>query len=307
MKKYSSEFPVGKMAHVFKVSRSGYYRYINKKPSSTENKNRNLACKIKSIFECSRGIYGSPRVHAMLKKQGETCSRKRVAKIMRRNNIYAKTKKRWRPTQKTGYRTDNISPNLLNQNFTTSNVNTIWVQDMTYIDTNEGWLYLSTVLDLYSRKIVGLSMGSCIDTKLVIRSLEQAIRHRNPSAGVILHSDRGTQYTSTKYKDFAKKNNFVLSMSAKGNCYDNAVMESFFHTLKTEHVFFRKFKTRQEAITSIFEYIEVFYNRYRIHSTLNFMSPQDFEQQQLIKNENQMESRVKSPCRRQRQPFAFNM
>lgn len=307
MKKHCAEFPIVKMAKVFKVSRAGYYRYINKKPSLSETKNAELGCKIRSIFERSRRTYGSPRVHAVLRKQGETCSRKRVAKIMRQNKIWAKTKKRWKPAQKTSYRVDNIAPNLLNQNFTVSRANAVWVLDMTYINTNEGWLYLSTVLDLYSRKIVGLSMGSCIDTGLVIRSLTQAMRHRKPNAGLILHSDRGTQYTSTEYKNFAKNNNFILSMSAKGNCYDNAVMESFFHTLKTEHVFFYKFATRREAVISIFEYIEVFYNRHRIHSTLNFMSPSDFEQQQLITNENKMESRVKSPCRRQRQNFVFGV
>lgn len=305
MKDYCMEFPIVKMAKVFKVSRAGYYRYINKKPSLTEKKNNELVYMIKDIFKSSRGTYGSPRIHAMLKKQGETCSRKRVAKIMNKNKIVAKTKKRWKSAKSTGYREGNIAPNLLKQNFETSGINVVWVLDITYIDTKEGWLYLSTVLDLCSRKIVGLSMGNCVDTELVIRSLKQATTHRNPDAGLILHSDRGTQYTSKKYADFAKKNSFVLSMSAKGNCYDNAVIESFFHTLKTEHVFFKKFKTRAEAVTSIFEYIEVFYNRQRIHSTLNFMSPQNFEWRQLIKNEKTMESRVKSPCRRQRQKFVF--
>ena len=221
---------------------------------------------------------------------------------MRQNKICAKTKKKWNSSHKISSKVQNIAPNLLNQNFNVSNLNVAWVLDMTYINTNKGWLYLSTVLDLYSKKIVGLSMGSCMNTKLVIRSLTQAINHRKPNTGLILHSDRGTQYTSTEYKKFAEKKDFTLSMSAKGNCYDNAVMESFFHTLKTEHVFFNKFTTRKEAVISIFEYIEVFYNRYRAHSTLNFMSPHDFEQRKFIKK---MESRMKSPCRRQRQNFVF--
>ena len=293
------------MAKVLKVSRAGYYRHIKKNVSLTKDKNNKLLREIKIVFDRSRGTYGSPRIHAMLKKHGESCSRKRVAKIMQQNNIYAKTKKRWRPYNSKRYRVGNVAPNLLNQNFQVSEINKVWVQDITYINTNEGWLYLSTVQDLCSRKIVGLSMGSYIDTELVIRSLKQAIQHRKPSSGLILHSDRGAQYTSKEHKNFTNKNNLVLSMSAKGNCYDNAVMESFFHTLKTEHVFFRKFKTRKEAIVSIFEYIEVFYNRNRIHSTLNFMSPEEFEQLKSSKNENKMESRLKSPCRRQRQKFVF--
>ena len=221
---------------------------------------------------------------------------------MSQNKIYAKAKKRWKPYFKVKNKPYNIASNMLNQNFFVSEINTVWVLDITYINTDEGWLYLSTVLDLCSRKVVGFSMGNYIDTDLVIRSLKQAVLHRNPSSGLILHSDRGCQYTSKKYKDFAEKNSFILSMSAKGNCYDNAVMESFFHTLKTEHIFFRKFKTRLEATISIFEYIEVFYNRHRIHSTLNFMSPHDFEQMEFIEK---MESRMKSPCRRQRQNFVF--
>lgn len=307
MKKHCMDFPIKKMAKVLKVSRAGYYRHVNKKPSLTEIANQDLACKIKFIFEKSRNTYGSPRIQAILKKQGTSCSRKRVAKIMKINKIWAKTKKRWKPAHKQASQEKNIASNLVNQNFTIASPNTVWALDITYISTNEGWLYLSTVLDLYSRKIVGFSMGNCINTKLVIRSLTQAIGRRKPYAGLILHSDRGTQYTSTEYKEFTEKHNFVLSMSAKGNCYDNAVIESFFHTLKTEHVFFNKYKARKQAILSIFEYIEVFYNRQRIHSTLNFMSPQEFEQQGLITNKNKIESRMKSPCRRQRQNFAFDM
>ena len=280
MQKYCNEFPIGKMAKVLKVSRSGYYHYINKKQSITKIKDNELKEKIIAIFKQGRSVYGSPRIHALLKQQGETCSRKKVAKIMKRANIYARTKKKWKSSQKTVSSTRNIAPNLLNQNFAAPKVNTLWVLDITYIGTDEGWLYLSTVLDLYSRMIVGLSTGSLINTDLIIRSLKQAVLHRNPNSGLILHSDRGIQYTSTEYNNFAKEHNFILSMSAKGNCYDNAAMESFFHTLKTECIS-RRFKTRKEATIEIFEYIEVFYNRQRIHSTLNFMSPREFELVQL--------------------------
>lgn len=293
MRRYSTEFPIVKMAKVFNVSRAGYYQYVNKKPSKRSKKNEALTYEIKSIFECNRRIYGSPRIHAALKNQGESCSRKRVAKIMRQNNIQAKIRKKWKPTSTTTRDASKVAPNLLAQNFTATKANVVWVLDITYIRTDDGWLYVSMVLDLYSRKVVGLSMGSCMDTALVLRSLEQAVCHRAPAVGLILHSDRGTQYTSYEYKMFAQKNGFVISMSAKGNCYDNAVAESFFHTLKTEHVFFCKFATRKEAIRSIFEYVEVFYNRQRIHSTLRFMAPQEFEQQQSALDLKRKGSRVK--------------
>lgn len=282
MKKHSEQFLIEKMAKVFKVSRSGYYKFINKKESFTVKKNKELICKIKLIHKNSRNIYGSPRIYAELKKQGEKCSRKRVAKLMCQNEIQAKTKTKWKATTKGSKDISKIAPNLLNQNFTIDAANKVWVQDITYISTNEGWLYLSTVLDLYSRKIVGLSMGNRIDANLVIRSLNQAFVHRNPNPGLILHSDRGVQYTSSEYKKFANENKCLLSMSAKGNCYDNAAMETFYHTLKTEHVFFCKYKTRDEAIGSIFEYIEVFYNRQRIHSTIGFMSPVEYEKMAAV-------------------------
>ncbi|HJZ24530.1 MAG TPA: IS3 family transposase [Candidatus Babeliales bacterium] len=277
MRNHSDEFPIIKMAKVLKVSRAGYYQYIDKSESEREKRNKELTIKIKTIFENSRQNYGSPRVCAALRNQGESCSRKRVAKIMRQNRIQAKIRRKWKASSMTTRDLSIMAPNLLKQNFIVSKANAAWVHDITYIKTNEGWLYVSAVLDLYSRKIVGLSMGSCIDTRLVIRSLEQAICHRSPLAGLILHSDRGTQYTSHEYKIFTQKAGIILSMSAQGNCYDNAVIESFFHTLKTEHVFFYAFRTRQEAIRSIFEYIEVYYNRQRAHSTLNYLSPQEFE------------------------------
>ena len=266
------------MAQILNVSCSGYYKHRNKKDSKTIIKNRELLVKIKIIHSKNRQIYGSPRIHAVLKKQGESCSRKRIAKLMQINKIQAKTRKKWKATTKGTKDLIKIAPNLLNQNFKVNRANVAWVGDITYIYTSEGWLYVSTFLDLYSRKIVGLSTGNCLDTDLVIRSLNQAINRRRPGPGLILHSDRGVQYTSNEYKKIACENRFVLSMSAKGNCYDNAAMETFFHTLKTEHVFFYNYKTRLEAIASIFEYIEVFYNRQRIHSTLNYMTPIEFEQ-----------------------------
>lgn len=279
MKEHDSEFTIEMMAKVLLVSRAGYYKYLDKETSVTKQYDDVLAEKMKLIHRKSRATYGSPRLHKALKIQGERCSRKRVRKIMKQHGIQAKMqKKKWRPMGKTTKDISKIAPNLLKQNFTAAAENEVWVTDITYIWTSEGWLYLSGILDIYSRKIVGLSMGSHIDTDLVLRSLQQALCHRMPKPGLILHSDRGVQYTSNSYKTFTSKAAIKISMSAKGYCYDNAAMESFFHTLKTEHVYFYQFKTRQEAISSIFEYIEVFYNRQRIHSTLGYLSPLEFEQ-----------------------------
>lgn len=294
MRNHSLEFPIEKMAKVFKVSRSGYYKFINRKESKRSLYNKKLLEKIRSIYKKKRQVYGSPRIHKALKLQGEVCSRIKVAKLMAKNGIKAKTKKKWKATTKGTKDLSKIAPNLLEQNFSAKSENEVWVEDITYVWTLEGWLYVSTVLDLYSRKIVGLSMGNRIDADLVIRSLNQAVCHRNPKPGLIVHSDRGVQYTSADYKTFITKYGMRQSMSAKGNCYDNAAMESFFHTLKTEHVFFYNFKTRQEATDSIFEYIEIFYNRQRSHSYLNYLTPEEFEQKRFNTNELEVMSRVKS-------------
>lgn len=293
MKNHANKYPVGKMAKVLAVSRSGYYKHIALKESATSRKNNELLVKIKAISRKKRQVYGSPRIHAELVKQGETSSRKRIAKIMRKNGIKAKTKRRWKTSAKRNRDLSRIAPNMLNQNFKVDCANKIWVTDITYVFTKEGWLYVSTVLDLYSRKIVGLSMSSRLGTDLALRSLNQAIVHRRPSSGLILHSDRGCQYTSATYINNARFNGFILSMSSTGNCYDNAAMETFFHTLKTEHVFFNNYLTRKDAIESIFEYIEVFYNRQRSHSTLNYMSPVEFESEQMPHFWQKMTSRVK--------------
>jgi putative transposase len=283
MKKHASEFSIDMMAKVLQSSRSGYYKHLNKKTSAIKQQDDVLAKKIKLIHKQNRETYGSPRIHKALRSLGEMCSRKRVRKIMKQNGIEAKIKKKkWKPMGKTTKDLSKVAPNLLNQNFIAYAENEVWVTDITYIWTIEGWLYLSAIMDLYSRKIVGLSMGRYIDTDLVVRSLQQALCHRMPKPGLILHSDRGVQYTSNGYKVFTSKAGIMISMSAKGYCYDNAAMESFFHTLKTEHVYFCQFKTRQEAISSVFEYIEIFYNRQRIHSTLGYLSPLEFEQRGIL-------------------------
>lgn len=269
------------MAEVFSVSRAGYYKHIKRKKSATKVKDEELAGKIKEIYLKNRKIYGSPRIHAELKKNNEHCSRKRVAKLMRKNSLQAIMRKRWRPVQKSLHVEVNY-PNLVNRNFTAEKANSVWVSDITYIKTNAGWLYVAAILDLYSRNIVGLGMSDIIDTNLIIKALDQAVTHRSPRPGLIIHSDRGCQYLSDKYRAEIERYGFLPSTSQKGSCYDNAAMESFFHTLKTEHVYLHQFKTKEEAMVSIFEYVEVFYNRKRLHSTLKYKSPIDFENQQIL-------------------------
>ena len=232
--------------------------------------------KIQTIYEASRQTYGSPRIHAELKEQGETCSRQRVARLMKQAGIAAKMAKKFKVTTKKNPKAK-AAPNLLQQDFTAEQPNRRWVADLTYISTLEGWLYVAVVLDLFSRRIVGLAMGDRMTDDLVLAALEQALIHRNPLPGLLHHSDQGSQYTSHDFQKMLANHQITASMSGKGNCYDNAAMESFFHTLKTEHVYFERYQTRDQAKHSIFEYIEVFYNRQRRHSTLDYKTPLTFE------------------------------
>ena len=282
MKNYSMQFEIRKMAEVFKVSRAGYYNSIDRVASKRQQDNRDLLVKIRSIHTQSREIYGSPRIHIALKRMGERCSRKRVSNLMRLNKIKAKSLKKWRVFDKACKDMTRIAPNIVNQKFNAPAPNLTWVSDITYIRTKEGWLYVAAIMDLFSRKIIGMGMSDRIDTNLIKLAFTQAVCHRSPKPGLVLHSDRGSQYTSQEYKLVTQNQGVELSMSAKGYCYDNAAMESFFHTLKTEHVYFCNYQTRQEAALSIFEYIEVFYNRQRIHSTLNYLTPVEFEQKNAI-------------------------
>lgn len=276
MKHHESTFSIERMSSLLKVSRSGYYRFKQGKTALRTSENERLLLKIKAIHEASRHTYGSPRVHAELCESGETCSKKRVARLMKDAGIIAKMKKRFKVTTRQNPLAA-VAPNLLQQDFTADTPNKRWVADFTYVSTREGWLYVATVLDLFSRRIVGLSMSDRMTDDLVINALQQAITHRQPREGLTHHSDRGSQYTSKNFRDVLKKYCIIPSMSGTGNCYDNAAMESFFHTLKTEHIYFESYKTREEAKQSIFEYIEVFYNRKRRHSTLGYVSPAVFE------------------------------
>jgi putative transposase len=278
MKQYQDEFSVERMSHVFEVSRSGYYRFVQHTCSKRTEENKRLLQEIKTVHEVSRGTYGSPRIHAALKAKGENCSRKRVARLMQQAEIQAKMVKRFKVTTQVDKQAP-IARNLLGQNFTACAPNQRWVADISFIDTAEGWLYIAAVLDLFSRRVIGLAMQKRMTTHLVIAAMQQALSHRKPAAGLLHHSDKGTQYSSHDFQALLRLHGIYASMSGTGNCYDNAAMESFFHSLKTEHVYFEHYETREQAKQSIFEYVEVFYNRQRLHSTLGYLSPLAFEKQ----------------------------
>ena len=277
MQSYEEEFSIERMSEMLGISRSGYYSFAKRLPSQQQLDEERLVVKIKEIYEASRQTYGSPRIHAELKEQEEKCSRQRIAKLMKKAGIAAKMTKKFKVTTKVNPKAKS-APNLLEQNFTAAEPNQRWVADISYVWTLEGWLYVACVLDLFSRQIVGLAMQDRMKDDLVIAALEQALIHRNPLPGLVHHSDKGCQYTSHNFQKKLAQHNIIPSMSGVGNCYDNAAMESFFHTLKTEHVYFERYKTREEAKSSIFEYIEVFYNRQRRHSTLDYKTPLAFEQ-----------------------------
>jgi len=251
------------MCRVLEVSRGGFYRWLNKFKSRREIENEELLIEIREIFRKSRKTYGSGSITDELQDNGWKVNKKRVARLMRENGIRAKTKRKFKVTTDPKHN-DPISPNLLGQDFTATELNKAWVSDITYIWTREGWLYLATILDLCSRKIVGWSLWERVTKQLVIDAFNQAVGRRGNIAGLIFHSDRGRQYASKDFRKLLKKHKCLSSMSGKGNCFDNAVAESFFGTLKKELVYDRVYETKREAASSIFEYIEVFYNRFRI-------------------------------------------
>ena len=270
------EFRVKRMCHALVVQRSGYYAWRRRTPSTRAQANEVLLKLIREEHETSRKTYGSPRIKKVLERKGVLCGKNRVARLMRMHGIAAKKRHKWHPT--TTQRKPGVvpAPNWLNQEFTAVAPNRKWVSDFTYIDTAEGWLYLATVLDLFSRKVVGWAMSEWMDTDLVETAWQMALLGRRPEPGLLHHSDQGSQYTSAVYQKSLTTALVQLSMSRVGNCYDNAVAESFFGTLKTECVT-GQFATRALAHTSIFEYIEVWYNRQRLHSTLGYLSPVEFE------------------------------
>ena len=270
------------MCRALEVSRSGYYAFKTRPKSQTKVDNEKLLIEIRRIFLENDSNYGSPRIWDHLhNKEQMRCSENRVARLMQVNGIVAIQKSKFRVTtnSKHGYP---VWPNVLNRNFVVKKPNAVWVSDITYVWTLEGWLYVATVLDLFSRGIVGLAMDKTIADTLTTQAMMQAILRRSPSKGLICHTDRGSQYAGNDFKAILAQNEFVGSMSKKGDCWDNAVAESFFHTLKVELVHRNKFKTRDEGKRKIFEYVEMYYNRRRAHSTLGFMSPFEYERQMVL-------------------------
>jgi putative transposase len=276
MAAHIGEFEVKQMCRMLGVQRSGYYAWRRGKPNTRAQANQRLLELIEAEHKNSRKTYGSPRLHVILRRKGVVCGKNRVARLMRQHRIVALTRRRYRPV--TTQRQPGVvpAPNRLNQDFSASAPNQKWVSDFTYIETAEGWLFLGVVLDLFSRKVIGWAMSQKMDTALVETALRMALLGRRPPAGLLHHSDQGSQYTSAAYRNCLNVALAQLSMSGVGNCYDNAVMESFFGTLKTECVT-SSFPSRTLARTTIFEYIEVWYNRQRLHSTLGYHSPVDFE------------------------------
>jgi len=276
MDQHSSTHGVQKMCRIIGASRSGYYQWKIQPQSRRQKENEKILMEIKESHKNSRRAYGSPRIVEDLKAKGMKCGKNRVARLMKIHGIVGKAKKRFKATTNSNHALP-VAENLLNQNFTAEKPNTVWLSDITYVPTLEGWLYLVVILDLFSRQILGWAMSDRLTSGFVVKALYQAIGRRHPGSGCIFHSDRGIQYASTDCRDVLMAYGFIQSMSRKGNCYDNAVAESFFHTLKTELVYDYRYETRAEARQSIFEYIEMFYNRKRRHSALGYRSPISFE------------------------------
>ena len=264
------------MCRTLEVSRSGYYAWKNRPKSRRRIDSEALLIEIRRLFIENEENYGSPRIFKELKKVNIPCSENRIARLMRIGGLVAVQRRKFKATTNSRHGWP-VAPNLLERNFSVDEPNKIWVTDITYIWTWEGWLYLSFVLDLYSRGVVGLAMSNRITDDLTQNALKQAIGRRNPPGGLIHHSDRGSQYASGDYQALLKKNEITPSMSRKGDCWDNAVAESFLHTLKVEKVNRYRFKTRDEAKREIFRYIEMYYNRKRTHSSLGYLSPFDYE------------------------------
>ena len=279
---HREQFRLSSMCSALHVSISGYHAWRKRPLSERKKEEWRLIELIEKIHQESRESYGSPRVHAVLSNHKEVeCSLSRTARLMRKHGIKARSRKKFRVTTNSKHKLP-VAENILNRDFNPESPNEAWAGDITYLWTDEGWLYLAVVLELLSRKVVGWAMEDTLSRELVLRALRMAIKTREPSKGIVAHTDRGSQYASSDYQKLLKLYDAVCSMSRKGNCWDNAVVESFFGTLKQEHVFFERFKTRDEARRSVFEWIEGWYNRKRIHSTLGNMSPEEYERKMKV-------------------------
>ena len=268
------------MCRVLEVSRSGYYRWLKRKPSQRQIDNKRLDAEIRQIYDGSKGRYGSPKITRELQDRGRRVSKNRVARRMRCTGLRSKVRRKYRVTTDSKHHFP-VAPNLLERNFITEAADKVWVSDITYLATRMGWLYLTVIIDLFSRMVVGWALSSSLSHEMVVTALKRAIRRRRPGKDLIFHSDRGVQYACTDFRKELGKHGFVQSMSRKGDCWDNAVAESFFGVMKTELVYHQRYEGYQDTLHSIFEYIEVFYNRQRKHSTLGYLTPFEYENQKL--------------------------
>lgn len=276
IKDHASRFKVSLMCRALRVSRAGYYDWRDRAESTRAQHNRRLLVAIRASHTRSQRNYGSPRVAHDLRESGERCSDNRVARLMRLHGIRAKRVKKWRATTQSRHGLP-VAHNTLNRQFTVSAPNQVWASDISYLWTAEGWMYLAVVLDLYSRAVVGWSMQPHLTTELALDALRMALLRRRPGPGVLHHSDRGVQYAAADYQSLLAEHAIGCSMSRKGNCWDNACVESFFSSLKLERVYHCQYQTRDEAKQDVFEWIEVIYNRQRRHSSLGYRSPAQFE------------------------------
>jgi len=268
------------MCRLLEVSRSGYYDWRSRPPSARAEANRCLMEDIQRVFTAHKGRSGAPRITAQLRTEGQRLGKKRVARLMQSDGLRAKAARKYKATTNSNHNLP-VAPNLLEQDFTATAPNQKWVSDITYIATDEGWLYLAVVLDLYARRVVGWAMSERMTATLVCDALQMALWRRKRPSGVIVHSDRGSQYCSSAHRGLLRDNGLLCSMSKKGDCYDNAAMESWNHSLKVEAIHGERFVTRQMAKDHVFEYIEIYYNRKRLHSRLGYLSPETFELQHV--------------------------
>lgn len=273
---YAAVYPITVLCQTLQVTRSGYYAWRQRPVSIRTLANAQLLEQIRAAHRASHATYGSPRVHATLRQQGGTAGRHRVARLMRQHQVIGQRRPKFRVTTDSRH-AQPVAANVLERQFTAAQPNRAWVSDITYVPTGEGWLYLAAVMDLASRRIVGWSMAPTLERSLVLEALTAALHQRHPAPGLVLHSDRGSQYASAEYQALLTQHGLVPSMSRKGNCWDNAPMESFFHSLKSECFPAYQFQTRAEARQAIFTFIEVWYNRQRLHSTLGYQTPEMYE------------------------------
>lgn len=271
-----AHFPIAALCRILGVTRQGYYAYARRPQSPRARRESELVARVRQIFEQSRGRYGSPRVIAQLKREGIHASKRRIERIMRGLGLSATRPRRTRTTTRANER-HQVEANVLSRDFTASRPDERWVTDITYVWTDEGWSYLAVLIDLCSRAVVGWSLGDSLSTQLPLAALEMAVVRRRPSVGLLHHSDRGCQYTSQQYRDALSARGVVVSMSRRGNCWDNAVAESFFATIKRELLRRQRWTSRRELRAAVFEYIEAFYNRRRLHSSIGYRTPAEVE------------------------------